>query len=1719
MAGSVVQNSTNKRLEELALALQQGTENDRIQTLQGLFEGGVALVERLVTQQSIEGVNLTSIVKELDKVVSQEALFDHRDLQIPLCKTYRLFLELLMHQKQETRIPEGVKASLVNSVGVAVAFFEKQKGKADIEYEYRCAKAAIKALDSEAHLLQQIASCFNGGTTGALVKGAVLGLPDFLSKRAPEPSFIDLHRISFLSLCAKTREIWERLIPEAYRLEGERSLSEKVNARLGIEIPEELKAINLFSMCTSILSTPGQRDKGLQVLAHSKIIQLKASTEEKVRCIAESFCQSFNITGERSIPVDISPEHREANALMSKLEVLSQPDKLITEVGSNVDKLYAYEKETFLALLLPLIEATPNQIESHCHIKRQVVTCLLKEQPAQIEALLEQCQHILTYSVEDDLEYNLAEIQFRLFEYLFAQNGPLLKEFDEAMREGQERRAQKVVDQFNAWRSSPPLKPKAYEEAQNRLLGRLRNHPANALRKKMTEALDALPIKSEVSLPTLSQHRNRLKHYREAFSKELTSELDIGKLQDDVHTHLRLLLQSLLDHALELIGPSPLPFSVRLLDTAARMESMPHSPVHLLIFVEVPEDKQVSVGSLEQFHQDYFYQFNKVLKLLFTPLGDTATGLTLGSSKVIISRMESERTIELCQQPSLHLWHAYQHEALCHPPHGDRFEAFCKEHLQPSSFDRNLINLLKGYVAFYNHVLKKDQQPSPLNSEIIADHYIFPLTHLLSDLRFYFGLQATAPLGMIDEMELHPDSKVVLKSALETLYVAQLQLVRKNSYEPSIHEWEKLQQVKTLVIQPLYHSLEQILAQHTLDEMAADIQPILPRLKELFKGYNLLESALTTKMASIQDASSLNPMIRAITSYPIQGHETYYRQLSTLEDPKDQLRAYYLDRVKSPEVVKSLSLIPNPSGLRQSTLRDEKHLLTTLEKFVQADRVAQTTSQGTRTVKLTIGETTVYLKPEYMTFGSQGLFQENGDIRSRFGKEALHNVNFLTSEGDAVFLKQYPTHPAMEKAIHALTERMAGPLTPAVELIRMTVTQELKKPGGQVERKEESYPVLISQGVEGNPLDKLTEPLSWNSLSPAAKKQWTWAFLCALLTKPGDGRFSNYILAQDHKVYCVDNDISFAQLNVASLFRDPKHAFCSSLFLAVEGVELDRDVLTEFVHLSPIKILDGWVGDLLKHKSAFEALFRYPGERARLYNHPNEHKFRVQLLLQEGTLATLQLQFAKLQRALGRALHAEIPVRPIPLLKELVGFFRGNPGHVGEAVYSRYEEAMQLRLHERMALAAARNTSASISSHNAEKSCFGETLTFDRVESWPHSIERMRKELSAFSWDQDGPMITAGEGEHVRLQADFQAIQDLQWQEQFLKACVYGLSLKNQHPSQVAIRNCPALRTETLKPLLHANLKLLDLSYCPNILDSDIELVSQLCPNLEELILSHCNGLQQIQKLAERKLFAPNIYVGVPFPKLKSLVVGNCPSLKSVSIGNFTLNADQLTSPIKIERSEIENRSLIPGGFSYFGREKWKKYFGYIGAEPPLPSNIAEILNSPCPYWEGKTVAETHMLTLIPATLNGSPFTLNLLGQIIQNPQGGGHTAKYYWEDTTVLKEIEDVPNGAATWSLITKDVLPGSRRKTYAAQTALLKSEYSTPKALELATAILMHQVQIGEKLYSVSPVTFSRCEEKVHNSEWRVDIGSFGASGLDVDHFDDDGNDFLGLAGSRKF
>ena len=211
-----------------------------------------------------------------------------------------------------------------------------------------------------------------------------------------------------------------------------------------------------------------------------------------------------------------------------------------------------------------------------------------------------------------------------------------------------------------------------------------------------------------------------------------------------------------------------------------------------------------------------------------------------------------------------------------------------------------------------------------------------------------------------------------------------------------------------------------------------------------------------------------------------------------------------------------------------------------------------------------------------------------------------------------------------------------------------------------------------------------------------------------------------------------------------------------------------------------------------------------------------------------------------------------------------------------------------------------------------------------------------------------------------------------------------------------------------------------------------------------------------------------------------------------------------------------------------FGSQEWSQYFGEVGTALSLPSDIDEILDGLCPFWPDKAVKDTHLLVLIPATVDGEPFSLDLLERLIQCPKGGGCETKYHgYTFSSVQEQFGTQSPKDSYWVLMTRDVLEGSRGKDYASQKALVAQHASTdlsyelPGILEAATAILSHYVRSGERLYSNNPLTYTRCQELVAwgGSDDPTFVGGFDSLGLTVGRGSAEVSDYCGVAILRKF
>lgn len=216
-----------------------------------------------------------------------------------------------------------------------------------------------------------------------------------------------------------------------------------------------------------------------------------------------------------------------------------------------------------------------------------------------------------------------------------------------------------------------------------------------------------------------------------------------------------------------------------------------------------------------------------------------------------------------------------------------------------------------------------------------------------------------------------------------------------------------------------------------------------------------------------------------------------------------------------------------------------------------------------------------------------------------------------------------------------------------------------------------------------------------------------------------------------------------------------------------------------------------------------------------------------------------------------------------------------------------------------------------------------------------------------------------------------------------------------------------------------------------------------------------------------------------------------------------------------------------------FGKNQWETYFGDVGEVPPLPKNIFRILSSPCPFWPGKKVEETHILVLIPKTVSGKPLTLVTLGELVERPKKGP-AARYKFIAGELINAHGHQATAKAHWAMMTKDVIEGSRNKSYEEQKTLIAKftkqtelPYEVPNSLDASICIFMHYFGSKERLFNSDNDNwiFTRCKENFQYFYlWayilcQIKVGGFSSSGLSLGSITIDRDNQAGIAPLVKF
>ncbi|MBA2369615.1 MAG: DUF4116 domain-containing protein [Candidatus Protochlamydia sp.] len=979
------------------------------------------------------------------------------------------------------------------------------------------------------------------------------------------------------------------------------------------------------------------------------------------------------------------------------------------------------------------------------------------------------------------------------------------------------------------------------------------------------------------------------------FSKKLAPK-EIRSFQESAIKSFRDFFKILVDDALIILGPPPsiyqkmrhLPpcrFEILAMGSLGREEVCPYSDLEFIIIIE----------NCEAFH--YFKKLVQIFEIQIASLGETSTnnpvftcihkknpsGFHIDSSpslnaqliqtpselaKLQINPFKEFQTIEYTALRTNSLYTSDSTHSLF-----ESYQIALKECLEYCREER-AYEFLTWHYADYQANWKHPFNPK--ESQVnIKKQFVVPLYYLLGDLALYFGISETNTIDIICKLVeggcLTKESGGLLQECVSALYTMRIRLhlhYKEQKEEASCtssdlefltltkNEIALLEKTYWLVLQPLYSSLGSI-----LKKVETSNKPAI-NFKDFFKNIDFLHEVFENNFFHLSI-----PLIKQMALHfcqigvPLETHRNYFFHLS--EHPQEFLRERYFNTLEKnlkgedkESILHTLMNIPNLSGLRLSFSRELKYLEAAFNKI--SDKL----QEGKASVAMTCSASP--LIPRYLKSLVVEKILDGLDIKKLY-QDSAHKVCRFEYDGYDLHLKQKPTHPMMEYAIHNLTSRIAGKITPPSLLVRFNVLTT---------QGQKHYPVLISKTISGKNLSD-----EWRRVKPNAS--YTWNLLCAILTRPLDGRFSNYILDDELNLFCVDNDYSFVELMTDAYF--PKNQFCSALFsiLPLETT-LDETVLNEFAKLNSYAIILSWIEDIILKEKEYKALFSKHEETERLFTEDKNNAFTPSILFQPGALTNLHVQFWSLQQAICLALEKKQVVTSGFLLQELIDLTNGSIGTLIHKAYDNHHN--QLDAKERLKQATSRISETSLTSVQLHKAQRIDPTT-KKIENGDYSPEKAKEEFLATVLNSESQYAKVKENQkEIVIHAQFKQLKnDPIREEKALQALsqIFKRLAKNV-PITLIFSHSYTMTATSLASFLNENVVNLELSHCSNLKNDTISLIQKQCTQLKRLSIKGCAGITSIS--------GTYWYPILSFGKLEELDVSDCHLLQSLKLDAPLLN-------------------------------------------------------------------------------------------------------------------------------------------------------------------------------------------------------------------------------------
>lgn len=170
-----------------------------------------------------------------------------------------------------------------------------------------------------------------------------------------------------------------------------------------------------------------------------------------------------------------------------------------------------------------------------------------------------------------------------------------------------------------------------------------------------------------------------------------------------------------------------------------------------------------------------------------------------------------------------------------------------------------------------------------------------------------------------------------------------------------------------------------------------------------------------------------------------------------------------------------------------------------------------------------------------------------------------------------------------------------------------------------------------------------------------------------------------------------------------------------------------------------------------------------------------------------------------------------------------------------------------------------------------------------------------------------------------------------------------------------------------------------------------------------------------------------------------------------------------------------------------FGEKEWRQHGGNPGVVTHLPFQLFLNFDS-----------SKEILTFIPETINDEELNLNTIDAFVSPFCNVTTCYKFPLKSAGIYEKT--LKKTEAHWVILSKDVLPETREKTFSEQIAIVNAQgLSIPNLVDVVVSLFMHFLQTNEFLY---PSTFTSVFE-ANDYRCALAVGNISSKGLTISNW----------------